>query len=508
MLAKVESAALLGIEGIPVTVEVDVSNGLPAFTTVGLPDGSVRESKDRVKAAIKNSGYPFPNRKITVNLAPADLRKEGTAFDLPIALGILVAGGVIPDASLDGCIALGELSLNGALRQVPGVLVVALSAVQQKNIHTLIVPGGNGEEAALVKGIDIIPAKNLFEIVEILNGLRQAERISLDQKINETTTYPVSFEDIKGQDYAKRAMEIAVSGLHNVLMKGPPGSGKTLIARALPSIMSEWGFEERIETTKIYSILGNKKIEPVLATHRPFRSPHHTISDAGLIGGGSIPRPGEVSLAHNGVLFLDELPEFKKHVLEVLRQPLEDGVVTISRAQTSLSFPADFILVAAMNPCPCGFYGDRRNECHCNPGQIQRYRNRISGPLLDRIDMHIEVAAMNFHELHTISGKESSKSIKKRVTLARSIQQERFCKLPHIRVNSQMGVKEIEKICVIDRRSRQLLDKSVDKLGLSARGYHRILKLSRTIADLEGSDTIQFEHVAEAIQYRRGEAAH
>jgi magnesium chelatase family protein len=508
MLAKVESAAILGIEGIPVTVEVDVGNGLPSFTTVGLPDGSVRESKDRVKAAIKNSGYPFPNKKIIINLAPADLRKEGTAFDLPIALGILVACGVIPPASLAGCIVLGELSLNGAVRQVPGVLVVALSAVQQEHVNTLIVPRGNGEEAALVKGIEIISAKNLFEIVEILNGLRQAEKVSPEQKTHETVKYPVNFEDIKGQDYAKRAMEIAVSGLHNVLMKGPPGSGKTLIARALPSIMSDWSFEERIETTKIYSILRNKKMDPVLATHRPFRCPHHSISDAGLIGGGSIPRPGEISLAHNGVLFLDELPEFKKQVLEGLRQPLEDGVVTISRAQTSLSFPADFILVAAMNPCPCGFYGDRRNECHCNPGQIQRYRGRISGPLLDRIDMHVEVAAMNFHELHTISAKESSESIKKRVDLARVIQQERFCKLPHIRVNSQMGVKEIEKICVIDNRSRQLLDKSVDKLGLSARGYHRILKLSRTIADLAGRDSIAFEHVAEAIQYRRGEADH
>ena len=504
MLAKIESAAIIGIEGLAVSVEVDVANGLPSFTTVGLPDGSVRESKDRVKTAIKNSGYPFPNKKITVNLAPADLKKEGAAFDLPIALGILMATKLIPDDSLDGFIALGELSLNGTLRSVAGILPVALSFAQE-DIRGLVVPEENGEEASLAQGLDIIAIKNLCEIVEILNGLRQVKRIKSAEKRAETVKYPLCFEDIKGQDYAKRAMEIAVAGLHNVIMKGPPGSGKTMIARALPSIMPDWSFAERLETTKIYSILKNTKAYPGLAEHRPFRSPHHTISDAGLIGGGSIPRPGEVSLAHNGVLFLDELPEFKKHVLEVLRQPIEDGIVTISRAQSSLSFPANFILIAAMNPCPCGFYGDRRNDCHCNHMQIQRYRNKISGPLLDRIDMHIEVAAMNFNDLHGKSTGEDSDSIRRRVNEARSIQLDRFRNSAGIRTNAQMGAREIEKICVIDQKSRQLLEKSVNKLGLSARAYHRILKLSRTIADLEGSAETGFHHVAEAIQYRRGE---
>ncbi len=504
MLAKIESAALIGIDGVLVTVEVDVGNGLPSFTTVGLPDGSVRESKDRVKAAIKNSGYPFPNKKITVNLAPADLRKEGSAFDLPIALGILMATGLVPADSLNGCIALGELSLNGGLRPVSGILPVALSSVQQ-GIKQLVIPEENGREAALVEKLDIIPVKDLCEIVEILNGLRVAEKVNEEKGDTKTGNYPVCFEDIKGQDHVKRAMEIAVAGLHNVIMKGPPGSGKTMLARALPSIMPEWSFSERLETTKIYSIIGEKNVHPTLVEQRPFRAPHHTISDAGLIGGGSVPRPGEVSLAHNGVLFLDELPEFKKHVLEVLRQPLEDGTVTISRAQSSLSFPANFILIAAMNPCPCGFHGDRKNECHCTPMQIQRYRNRISGPLLDRIDMHLEVSAMNYDELHRRGAGESSESIKQRVNAARLIQRDRFKSIEGIRTNAQMGAREIENICIVDTPSRHLLEKSLDKLGLSARAYHRILKLSRTIADLEPSDKIRLQHVAEAIQYRRGE---
>lgn len=504
MLAKIESAALVGIDGISVTVEVDVGNGLPSFTTVGLPDGSVRESKDRVKAAIKNSGYPFPNKKITVNLAPADLRKEGAAYDLPIALGILMATGLLPVDSLDGRIVLGELSLNGELRPVAGILPVALSAAE-KNTRGLVVPEENTREASLVQGLDIIAVESLNEIVEILHGHRPIRTIRQEEKPEEAAGYPVCFEDIKGLDYVKRAMEIAVSGLHNILMKGPPGSGKTMIARALPSIMPDWSFSERLETTKIYSILHDRKTHPVLASQRPFRSPHHTISDAGLIGGGSIPRPGEVSLAHNGVLFLDELPEFKKHVLEVLRQPLEDGIVNISRAQSSVSFPANFMLIAAMNPCPCGFYGDRRNECHCSPIQIQRYRNRISGPLLDRIDMHIEVTGMDFEELQGKGSGESSRSIKKRVNDARHIQQQRFRNNAAVYANAHMGAREIETICTIDSNSRLLLEKSIQKLGLSARAYHRILKLSRTIADLDRSEKIGFPHVAEAIQYRRGE---
>ena len=505
MLAKIYSAAVLGVEGVPVVVEVDTANGLPAFTTVGLPDGSVRESKDRVKAAIKNSGYRFPGKRVTVNLAPADLRKEGAGFDLPIALGLLIASEIVPQQSVESYMVIGELSLDGSVRSVPGVLPMALAA-EKMGLEGIVVPAVDAREASLAKRLNVIPVSCLHEIVDGLNGLPGLSFYSSAGHREEQTAYPLGFEDVKGQEVAKRALEIAAAGMHNILMRGPPGTGKTMLARRVPSILPDLSFEEKVETTKIYSVIGDRSGERVeLFTERPFRAPHHTISDAGLIGGGPIPRPGEVSLAHNGVLFLDELPEFRKNVLEVLRQPLEDGVVTISRARKSLTFPARFMLVTAMNPCPCGYHGSLKKECHCNDLQIRRYQSRISGPLLDRIDMHIDVAEVEFHDLHEKIESETSADIRKRVNKARKRQEQRFSDKQLINANGQMDSKAIAIYCRICRKSQQLLEKSIDRLGLSARAYHRILKLSRTIADLEGSDDIALSHVAEAVGYRRSD---
>ena len=501
MLVKVDSAALHGIDGMVVAVEVDVSRGLPSFTTVGLPDSSVRESKDRVKAAIKNCGYEFPSRKITVNLAPADIKKEGPCFDLPIALGLLATSGILPVDTLKGYLVVGELSLDGSVLPVSGVLSIAIAAV--KSDKGLIVSRENGREALLAAPREIIAVTNLYEIVEILNGVREKEPYLPEPIQAQPESYEVGFEDIRGQSGAKRALAIAAAGMHNLLMQGTPGTGKTMLAKSIPSIMADWTLEERLETTRIYSLFGKDKKTDLIA-QRPFRSPHHTVSDAGLIGGGTYPRPGEVSLAHHGVLFLDELPEFRRHVLEVLRQPLEDGAVTISRAQSRLTYPSRFMLVAAMNPCPCGYLGDFQNRCRCSEQQIRTYTSKISGPLLDRIDMHLAVARIDFDKICQKTDTETSAQVRKRVNIAQSAQATRFRSHGTLFANAHMGVREIENYCRINLDSRRLLQRSAERLGLSVRGCHKILKVARTIADLAGTPQIETSHVAEAVQYRRG----
>ncbi len=507
MLAKINTIALAGVEGLPVEVEVDISLGLPTFATVGLAEGAVKESKDRVKAAIKNSGYTFPNRRITVNLAPANIKKGGTSYDLPIAMGILVASELLSSDFLTETAMLGELSLDGCLRPVQGVLSMVMGA-RKSGSKKIIVPIDNAKEAALVDGIEVYPLASLDQAVEFLSGSLHISPYSNPEDNLVNALNSLDFNEVKGQEHVKRAVVIAATGNHNLLLSGPPGSGKTMIARRIPSVLPPLTKEEALQTTQIYSISGLLSAEQGLVTERPFRSPHHTISDAGLIGGGNHPRPGEVSLSHHGVLFLDELPEFKKHVLEVMRQPMEDGEVTIARAANTLCFPARFMLVAAMNPCPCGHHGDHLHECSCSPMQINRYRSKLSGPLLDRIDMHIEVPAVAFTELQDTEGGDDSASMRGRVLAARQIQTKRFKRYKHIHANSQMDSRQLQKFCVPSATAAALLEKSMNKLGLSARAYSRILKIARTIADLDNNESIEMAHVAEAIQYRRLDLQH
>ncbi len=502
MLAKILSSAVIGIDAYPLEVEVDIVPGLPCFTTVGLPETSVKESKERVKSAITNSGYKFPDDRITVNLAPAHIKKEGTGLDLPIALGILRAAGLIPAEKLTRYFFLGELSLDGRVKPVFGSLSMAIAA-KDAGYDGIVVPYNNRREASVVKNIEVYGAENLSQVAEFLNGspTLAREKRDVEELLQCNGALQENFSEVKGQEHVKRALEIAAAGGHNVLMIGPPGAGKTLLARRLPSIMPPLTLTEAIETTKIYSVVGRLSADQALVTRRPFRSPHHTISDAGLIGGGANPRPGEVSLAHNGVLFLDEFPEYKKHVLEVLRQPVEDHCVTISRAASSMTYPAVFMLVAAMNPCPCGYATDIKNECRCTHQQISRYRSKISGPLMDRMDLHVEVPAVSFKEISHLPPAEDSDQILDRVVAARQLQLKRFRK--DIKYcNAQMNSKSIRAHCMLDGQSSAMLEAAVDKFGFSARAYFRILKIARTIADLSRESDICIHHITEAIQYR------
>ena len=503
MLVKTFAGAVFGIEAVTVTIEVDVTRGV-RYMLVGLPDAAVKESQQRIESAFRAVGLKWPGRQVIINMAPADIRKEGSSYDLPLALGILAAAEMVDGKRIDGMMITGELSLDGMIKPVKGVLPMALKA-RSEGFRALMVPDDNAAEAAVVDGIDVYGVKTLDSVISFMKGESELAPLKIDLNAlfcQEGNRYDADFADVKGQESVKRALEVAVAGSHNLIMIGPPGSGKTMLARRLPGIIPPLTLEEALETTKIHSVAGKIDDHVSLMTRRPFRSPHHTISNIALVGGGTVPQPGEISLAHNGVLFLDELPEFQRAVLEVLRQPLEDRVITISRARFTVDYPASFMLIAAMNPCPCGFHNHPEKECTCSGGMVQKYLNRISGPLLDRIDMHVEVVPVNYEKLSGSTSAESSSVIRERVVKARAVQTERYAGIDGIYCNAQMTSSLIRRYCHLDDTGGRLLRAAMEVRGLSARAYDRILKVSRTIADLDGSEEIYPDHLSEAINYR------